>query len=168
MHNIKPLKRDKNLVWLSREHHDALLLVWKIRQGIMLSAAFTRIVDYIVYFVDEELEPHFQSEEKFVFPELSVHDGNRLKAEDQHRQLRNYFTDFQKRAVVSEQNLSSFADLLEEHIRFEERMLFPIVQQQLSPYRLENIGKSLVAFQTSKKCLIWKDEFWKKGNSSEN
>ncbi len=168
MHPIKPLKRDKNLVWLSREHHNALLLVWKIRQGLLLKVELFRIVDYTVHLIHEELEPHFQSEEKFVFPELSIHDGNRVKAEQQHKQLRNYFTEFLSGMAANEQDLNLFANLLEEHIRFEERMLFPIIQQQLSADSLESIGNSLIAFQENKKCLIWQDEFWEKDSPLKN
>lgn len=168
MHSIKPLKRDKNLVWLSREHHDALLLVWKIRQGFTLKVEHSRIADYILYIADEELENHFLSEEKFVFPELSVHDGSRVKAEAQHKQLRSFIGGFKQKEFVTDEKLILFANLLEEHIRFEERILFPIIQQQVSAESLEHIGNSLVEFQKNKKCLIWKDEFWQKGNSAEN
>jgi hypothetical protein len=33
---IKPIKRNKHLKWLSRDHHFGLLACWKIRQGLKI------------------------------------------------------------------------------------------------------------------------------------
>ena len=39
---IKPIKRSKQLAPLSREHHDGLMYVWKIREVLLPSAVLYR------------------------------------------------------------------------------------------------------------------------------
>ena len=42
----KPIRRNENLKWLSREHHFALLATWKINQGIKKGIDNDRIKKY--------------------------------------------------------------------------------------------------------------------------
>ena len=61
--------------------------------------------------------------------------------------------------IADEINLLSIADKVNDHIRFEERLLFPHIEKQLSQYQLDYILKKLMVDSPS--CGEWKDEFWK-------
>ena len=56
----KPIKRRKELVPLSRDHHNGLLLCWKIRTGIRTEIDYTRISQYVLYFFEHDLKEHFR------------------------------------------------------------------------------------------------------------
>jgi len=157
-----PIKRDKNLVLLSRDHHNGLMLVWKIRQGSRLDVDRTRIGTYIVNVFDKELEPHFIEEESLLFHQLHTTDELRIKAENQHSAIRERIAAFRSSPEYPDTDLLSFALLLEEHIRFEERTLFPHLENSIPGEVLDEIGKRLKEEHSTKECLMWQDEFWVK------
>ena len=70
--NIKPIKRSTQLAPLSREHHEGLLFVWKIRQGIKKEVHPERMIAFVQWFWSTELEPHFRKEENVLLPHLTT------------------------------------------------------------------------------------------------
>ncbi|MBA4140883.1 MAG: hypothetical protein H0X70_10365 [Segetibacter sp.] len=56
--------------------------------------------------------------------------------------------------------LQEFARLLEAHIRFEERTLFPHVEKEIPPEDLDRIGIALENDHLKKTPFTWQDEFW--------
>lgn len=160
----RPLKRHKALVPLSRDHHFGLLLVWKIRQGLSFKVNLLRIRDYLVYYVDQHIFPHFQLEEAAVFPFLEAKDSLRQQAEAQHEAIRSTFEGIRGGEPEGmSQSLEEFAGSLEAHIRFEERSLFEHMQAVLSPEKLTKLGEK-IAESHRLSDEIWEDEFWKKDN----
>jgi len=86
-----PLKRHVGLQPLSREHHHGLLLCWKIRTGLKKGIEEERIKKYADWFFKHHLLPHFEAEEKYVFPILDAEDSRIKKALAQHRRLKRLF-----------------------------------------------------------------------------
>lgn len=125
MDKPKPIKRSKSIQPLSRDHHHGLLLCWKIRKGFYKGVAPERMKKYNDWFFKEHLLPHFEIEEKYLFPVLG--DENELiqKALAEHRRLKRLFED-SKDLVKS---LGLIEEELEKHIRFEERELFNEIQK---------------------------------------
>jgi hemerythrin-like domain-containing protein len=173
MNKTSPLKRNENLVLLSRDHHDGLLTVWKVRQGLKNDTPEHIIAAFILHQYSNHLQPHFLEEEKWLFPTLDGTDELRVKAEHQHEGIRNMVDDI--RSFVDDKSISNevvkvcfekFANMLEEHIRFEERMLFPHIEQSLSEVELKNIGLQLSIDHNEKKPSPWTDEFWVKQSKS--
>ncbi|WP_332006933.1 hypothetical protein [Gaetbulibacter sp. NE] len=66
----KPLKRHTALQPLSREHHHGLLLSWKLREGFKKNIDINRMKTYTDWFYSTHLIPHFDMEEKHIFPLL--------------------------------------------------------------------------------------------------
>jgi len=60
------MKRDKNIVPLSQDHHFGLLSGWKIKQGIKKNISYERIKNYINYHWDNSQSFHFDEEEKIL------------------------------------------------------------------------------------------------------
>jgi len=160
MNNPTPIKRDKSLVSLSKDHHDGLLLAWKTKQGIRYNIEYNRIATYLVEVFNKELEPHFIEEENLLFNKLQLTDELRIKAEQQHAAIRNKIAAFKILTETKEADLLHFAALLEEHIRFEERTLFPHIEKTLSREELDEIGRQLEEDHVNKECVVWDDEFW--------
>lgn len=130
--SISPIERHSCLQPLSREHHHVLLLVWKIRRGVSKGIQVTRIERYVNWFFQNYIADHLELEEKYVYPILG--EGHELvrRGLQEHEALRSLFTMSQK----DEQILLALATLLENHIRFEERILFNVVQQAATAMQL--------------------------------
>lgn len=162
MKSTKPLKRNQNLVWLSRDHHSGLLLVWKIRQGLAKGIALRDIAAYLQFFWQHALQGHFADEERLLFATMPEEDGKRCLAEAQHQYLRTlilHITDSSE--FPCDGIFTEFADALERHIRFEERTLFPYLEQKLGEERLNAIGWELERSHAVKYKDDWPNEFWK-------
>lgn len=157
----KPLKRHPALVPLSQDHHFGLLLCWKIRTGLKKGVNTERIKDYLNYFFRKHLEKHFQMEEEILFTFLAKNDLLRKDAESQHQFLRKLHENILDGFEEVDGGLKTFADELESHIRFEERILFPYMQTELLEKELVDFKNKLD--QVHKKVEEdWEDEFWVK------
>ena len=130
-----PIKRNENLKAISREHHHGLLLSWKIRNGIKKEIAPERIKAYIYWFYVEHLLPHFELEEKYVFPILGNENELVKKALTEHRRLVRLF----ESETTNMKNLIQIEEELESHIRFEERILFNEIQTVATQEQLDLI-----------------------------
>jgi len=154
MKEEKPIKRDKSLQPLSRGHHHSLLLCWKIRTGFSKGVTADRIKRYADWFFEYHIEPHFRQEEKHVFPILGASHDLVRKAVGEHRKLSRLFKDQDE----IEKSLSLIEEMLESHIRFEERVLFNEIQKTASPLQLDMVT-SLHADHNFVDNT--EDEFWK-------
>lgn len=157
MKNHAPIKRHQALVSFSKEHHFGLLLVWKIRQGLINAVSPERIGKYVLFFFNDELKTHFKEEEQLLFCKLPVTDPLRLQAETEHKEIYRIMETIAAN-TDDEDLLRQFADTLEKHIRFEERILFNHLQSHISEEALEKISARFsnpVDPDTQ-----WKDTFW--------
>ncbi|MGI8892768.1 MAG: hemerythrin domain-containing protein [Bacteroidia bacterium] len=150
---LKPIKRAKELQPLSRDHHQGLLLCWKIRTGIKKGVDINRMKNYIDWFYENHLVPHFEVEEKYIFPVLGNENENIKKALAEHRRLKRLF---EKKDDIK-RTLNLIEEELESHIRFEERVLFNEIQAAATEDELHNITKH---HDSAIYCEDWKDEFW--------
>ena len=136
MEQNTPLKRDPALRHLSHDHHHGLLLCWKIRQGFKLGIEPARMKHYCEWFWTSYLAPHFEEEEKAIFPVLPEEDPLIKQACTEHKRLRKLFASWEN----PEKTLGQIEEKLEKHIRFEERILFPAVQEKATAKQLETIA----------------------------
>ncbi|MBK8501231.1 MAG: hemerythrin domain-containing protein [Saprospiraceae bacterium] len=149
----KPIKRHIRLQPLSREHHQGLLLSWKIREGFRRKLEPQRIKRYVNWFWEQHLLPHFTQEEEVLFPLLSADHEHIQKALSDHRHLKQ-LVEQEKDIVVT---LNQIADDLENHIRFEERILFNVIQEATPEEYLEVLDLHETGDAV---CEQWQDEFW--------
>lgn len=157
-----PQKRHKKLLAYSRDHHFGLLLVWKIAQGLKKAIAPQRVSNYVLYFFDEDLDRHFKDEELLLFSKLPPGNSFRQQAENEHRNIVEMIEKL--RNERSSQNLlDKFAVALKEHIRFEERVLFPFMQHHLPEKDLEALGDHSDP-RGDEIDSRWEDVFWLNDN----
>ena len=115
-----------------------------------------RIKSYTNWFYSTQLLPHFEMEEKVIFPLLEPENEMIRKALADHRRLRRLFEDNED----VNRSLSRIEEELEDHIRFEERVLFEEIQRRLSNDALERLVSN-PALRSSNLEVGWEDEFWK-------
>ncbi|AHM62710.1 hypothetical protein D770_22315 [Flammeovirgaceae bacterium 311] len=154
----KPIKRNPALVEFSKDHHFGLLLVWKIRQGLQTGIAPVRISRYVSCCYVADLAHHFADEELYLFPHLAPSDPQRLRAEQDHTKIRSLVADI-KQKPDDEVKLTAFANLLDAHIRFEERELFNQLQASMSKEELLKLLKNVPA-RPHLDDGAWNDIFW--------
>ncbi|HTM94001.1 MAG TPA: hemerythrin domain-containing protein [Flavisolibacter sp.] len=149
----KPIKRNKHILQLSKDHHFTLLFSWKIRQGLKHSIDAGRIKKYVQYFWQRNMMEHFREEEEILF--APVKDDKVQKAIDDHRKIKEQVDKLQVSATDDEtsRQLEALADAVDTHVRFEERELFPHLETVLTEAQLEAIGAQL------KEELVLKDEY---------
>ncbi|NCT95599.1 MAG: hemerythrin domain-containing protein, partial [Chitinophagaceae bacterium] len=116
------MKRNEQIVPLSRDHHAGLLFCWKIRQGIRNQTETERIRQYVLYFWQEHLKTHFREEEELLFSTTT--DVLIGRAISEHRILENRIRQVIDNKQINDTLLEEIADLTDNHIRFEERILF--------------------------------------------
>lgn len=148
------MKRHDSLVPLSREHHDGLLLAVRLQQG---RAALPRLwshdlrwqAQYITQFFDEHLAAHFATEEEHLFPAgAELPDMRAVVAEltAEHGELRDLAESLRNCAEKDlECTLTKFGQILEHHIRTEERVFFPACEEHLAPEELSRIARAVEA-----------------------
>lgn len=132
----EPIKRHTALKPLSREHHHGLLLCWKIRAGIKKEIEALRIWSYVSWFYDNHLAQHFETEEKHIYPVLGSDNEFIKKAVSEHRKIEHLIQE----ATKSYKNLNLIAEILENHIRVEERSLFSEIQAIATEEQLQMIN----------------------------
>ena len=117
--NRKPIRRNENILKLSKEHHFSLLFCWKIRQGLRMDVAASRIVKYAEYFQTHFLGPHFREEEALLFAPLN--DKRVEKAIAQHKQINKLLAQLSKNIEGnSNEQLEKLANMVDDHVRYEE------------------------------------------------
>lgn len=128
-----PQRRDPSLIPLSHDHHHALVRVFEIRQALRGGEDLSDQLHRTREFYRDHLIPHFRAEEEVVVPALR---GATTQAEAFLERLSTEHRSLHAMAAGLDDDtagFAAFADLLESHIRFEERELFPFYQANVAP-----------------------------------
>lgn len=129
------MKRDAWLVPFSHDHQHALACALRLHRAADGNDAsqLELTTSTTMTFVDAELEPHMQREERELLPLLERNgwiepsEAARLLAE--HRELRLQAARLAARPIDAS-TARAFAELLHDHVRWEERTLFPLLQER--------------------------------------
>lgn len=155
------MKRDENLQPLSRQHHDELMSCLLIRKGVEKKANVADIKGFVNKFWEEDLLRNIEKEENILLPFLIKHsfDGTYINLlRNDHEILKSLLArinTFDQRHRI----FAIFADIVEQHIRFEERFLFQQMQERISAEDLEKLGFQLDGIQY-RKCVDYPVKFW--------
>jgi hemerythrin-like domain-containing protein len=141
------VKRDRRLRGLSSEHHHALTLARTIATLLREERQVDAARDLVRRF-DEELEPHFRIEEEVLLPALRRKGEVALveRTEEDHGFLRAVASSARQRQL---DGLAAFAQRLTDHVRFEERELFPRCEERLESAVLDEVARRVARAATS-------------------
>jgi iron-sulfur cluster repair protein YtfE (RIC family) len=157
------MKRNKNLETLSWEHHDGLVVAFRLEKGIKNQADDQTMVRYLLHTWDHDLQQHFLKEEQTLIKPLDASDAGREALQQmlqEHETFRKLIARIRSRHENPLPMIKQFYQMLHNHIRFEERNLFPIVERITPQKELQKIGWYLHSHhQPDKK--DWQPEFWR-------
>jgi hemerythrin-like domain-containing protein len=126
------MKRSPALQPLSREHHTALSLANAcVRAALSGDAAMVRLAcQRAISSFANELDAHFKIEELSLLPLLTSSETQVLvqRTLAEHQLLRGLRDGLRQNDVEA---LNNFGQCLLSHVRFEERELFPVIENLL-------------------------------------
>ena len=137
------MKRAPQLRDLSEDHHHGLVLARKAKLAAsgQEGSSGPEIWAEVEAVFKRELEPHFEIEESLIGEALRAAGESQLaqRLVDEHEALRQFLLPRHRRTV---DDLRRFGELLEQHIRFEERELFQVAQEKLTSDELGAVAKA--------------------------
>lgn len=140
------MKRSDQLAPLSRQHHVALEVALRLRKVSTTDAAAAR--DRFLQFFEDEAREHFRAEEELLLPAFARHvpadDPDIVRVLIEHVELRRRAADL-TRGMVDADELHALGDLLNDHVRHEERTLYPRIEAALEGEELVALGAVLDA-----------------------
>jgi hemerythrin-like domain-containing protein len=147
-----PAKRHPSLIPLSHDHHHGLVLAFRLREGLPPNRKPAdnpqEQAEDAVRFFRDNLVAHFRAEEEALFPAIrtcvphAVTMLNILSAEHSEMRVRvgNLAHPLPDDEVSLKTKLKALGDLLERHIRREERELFPLYEANIPEAEATRIG----------------------------
>ena len=139
------MKRSEALIPLSHQHHQGLFVAMKLKRVAPETAAEARAT--FLEFYEREGARHFQIEEEHLLPGFARHAGPERPAIVQvltdHVDLRRRAQDLAAVPETDPAELRELGERLEDHIRYEERVLFPMIERALPAEALERLGAAV-------------------------
>jgi iron-sulfur cluster repair protein YtfE (RIC family) len=154
----KPLKRNENIRAISKDHHWGLLFCWKIKTGLNNNIEPERLKKYLNHFWEGHLKGHFHDEEVLLFSRVNDDLCNKGKLD--HQLITALILKIIDKKDASTNDLQALIEMLQAHIRFEERILFPHFENILSSEILLSIGDLLAKEHNSEYEENYPDNFW--------
>jgi iron-sulfur cluster repair protein YtfE (RIC family) len=133
-------RRNQKLLPLTHDHHHVLALVRRLRAALKVDGLMDNEFDELLEFYKADMIDHFREEEEQVFPLLVDAQGRipdeLARAIREHLHIHALVRQLARLRSVSV--LEELLDVIEGHVRLEERKLFPMVEEQ-EPLELENV-----------------------------
>lgn len=157
MNKEQALKRDENLVILSHEHHHGLMFCVRLKKASDTDSETLR--SFVQDYWNNHLSDHFVREEKLLIP-FTFNASLKNQLLNEHADIKllvNKITQHKNDEIT--ENAIILSKKVNDHIRFEERILFPWLQRNLNPNELRYIGEELDKIEISGH--NYSPEFWK-------
>jgi iron-sulfur cluster repair protein YtfE (RIC family) len=131
------MKRHKTIIPLSHDHHVLLKMAQGIKKNFIKTdlgtSSINNKIKHVIHSYNTELIPHFNHEETILFPLAKGKDKALDKLIDEavaeHDKMGEMISGLEK--GDKEQNLDNLGFFLEKHVRNEERVLFPKIEEVL-------------------------------------
>ncbi len=138
------MKRRPELVPLSRDHNHVLQLARRARQAADSASErdITECWQALREAWQSAMSAHFAAEERLLFPRLHEHGQAELatELEREHDAIRRTLTRTDR---LDATRLGVLGEVLEHHVRVEERRAFPLLERSLSAIELTAIAADL-------------------------
>lgn len=159
------MKRTPELRTLSEDHHHGLVHARRLRraaEGDEVNSAESAAKEFLDFW-QKDTAIHFRKEEEVLLPVMARHGGDVVQDPlvemlAQHARIRGLVMRLSDEVVggnVWPETIQSIGDLLEEHIRFEEQVVFPLVEESLSESALMELAARLEVKEAGPQVEPW-------------
>lgn len=143
------MKRSPELTPLSHDHHQALFAALQLKRAEDASVARAALTS----FFETHGRKHFRIEEEILLPGWFDGDADADRSLagrvlEEHLLIRRAVR-LAARGELSLDELNEAGDLLEAHVRFEERTLFPAIEARLAGESLVRLGSEIAAAENA-------------------
>jgi hemerythrin-like domain-containing protein len=139
------VKRNAALVQFSRDHHHGLVVAQRLSRATAETADDARAA--FLDFWHTEGRAHFRAEEEILLPSFarygSATDDAVVRVLTEHVDLRRRAADLAGDAAPPLEALHELGQRLTDHIRHEERTLFPLIETTLPADALAELAAAL-------------------------
>jgi hemerythrin-like domain-containing protein len=159
------MKRASELRDLSDHHHQGLVQARRLRRAATGEETTTpeATADAFLKFWQEETTAHFREEEEALLPVLARYGGDVgrgpvVEMLAQHAQIRGLvmeLSDEVRNGLVNPETLEGIGELLETHIRLEEREVFPLIEEVLPEEGLKEVASRLKVKEAGPRSEPW-------------
>src|SRR5215204_28841 len=146
------MKRAAELRGLSDDHHQGLVQARQLRRASLGEAGDqAEAAAAFLEFWRKDTSLHFRKEEEVLLPVFARHGGNPVREPlgemlAQHARIRGLVMELGDQVADGEvrpETLQSIGELLETHIRLEERRVFPLIEETLTGEALKEVASRL-------------------------
>jgi hemerythrin-like domain-containing protein len=159
------MKRAPELRTLSEDHHHGLVHARRLRraaEGDEPHPAEATARDFLDFW-QKDTSIHFRKEEEVLLPVVARHGGDvsqgpLVEMLSQHARIRGLvmrLSDEVEGGNFRPETLREIGELLEEHIRLEERLVFPLVEESLPEAALTELAARLEVKEAGPRVEPW-------------
>lgn len=145
------MKRSEALIPLSHDHHQALFVAKLLRDAPDAPDRGKGARSAFMEFWRKDGEVHFRIEEEVLAPGVGLPAGvasdGLTRMRDEHALIRGLVSSLT--AESDPEQLREIGQALSDHVRFEERELFPLIEGTLAADQLEMLGSLIAAAEAS-------------------
>src|SRR5215203_2795014 len=147
------MKRTPELRTLSEDHHHGLVHARRLRratEGDETTSAESTARDFLDFW-QKDTALHFRKEEEVLLPVMARYGGDffsepLVEMIEDHARIRGLVMQLSDEAIggnVRLETLHEIGERLEAHIRLEERVVFPLIEESLSKAALTELAARL-------------------------
>ena len=126
------MKRHPSLQPLSRDHNVALVHARRLER----EPSANRLFEFLQAW-DSQMDDHFFEEERLLLAHATPDQGAKLI--NDHMLIRQYAV-AARRGMLALSDIARLGGLIHDHVRWEERILFPAIEDTATPEELELIA----------------------------
>jgi hemerythrin-like domain-containing protein len=159
------VKRTPELRTLSEDHHHALVQARRLRRVTEADEADSAeaAVKGFLDFWQKDTALHFRKEEEVLLPVMARYGGDLSRQPlvemiEDHARIRGLVMQLSDEAIgenVRLETLHEIGERLEAHIRLEERMVFPLIEELLSEAALKELATRLEVKDAGPRAEPW-------------
>lgn len=147
------MKRHPALRDLSSDHHQSLVQAHRLQKADAANETALRVLaDEFCAFFREHANPHFREEEEALLPFFARYgDVNQepiRQMQREHILIRRDVALLLSASTRDAAALRALGKQLENHVRLEERAVFPLIEEALSEAALDELPRVLAAWQS--------------------
>jgi hemerythrin-like domain-containing protein len=159
------MKRTPELRTLSEDHHHGLVQARRLRkaaEGEETNSAEAAVKGFLDFW-QKETALHFRKEEEVLLPVMARYGGDLSREPlvemiQDHARIRGLVMQLSDEAIggnVRPETLHEIGERLEAHIRLEERVVFPLIEESLSEAALTELAARLEVKEAGPRVEPW-------------